>query len=770
MHSGNLRRAAATLVFITLTFGASSALAQGVHVLPHPDHPHPHAIYLASAGLKLDIRGGVAHVTQTQVFANPNGWQAEGIYLFPLPEGAAVTDFRLTMDGVPVRGEVLDREKARGIYLDIVRRIKDPALMEWVGHRVFQARIFPFEPNGERTLTLAYSYVLPREGDFLAFKYLTGQGSMHDMQMLQTVPERPIPPNVQPQRPDPRMQRVAPERRAARFTIEGTIRSDRPLRSVYSPTHPLDLVQDEEGMAEFTAEGVLHDRQGFSLYYAVSEDRDVGMSLLTHRPPGEDGFFLLSISPGWQNGRARMAKNLIFVLDTSGSMQGDGKLEQAIEALVFGLGTLGPEDRFGIISYSSTVRSWREGLSTADRGTVRDARQYAEGLSAAGGTNIEGALAMAADMARRAASERNGSAPTYVIFLTDGLPTVGEQNPDVLLSMSGDRIPERARLFTWGVGYDVNAFLLDRLAEDHGGTSAYVEPFEDLEVKVSGFFDQISVPVLANLELNIRGAGAYDMFPAELPDLFRGGRITVMGRFRGSGEIEMRLTGMQGDRERRIASRARLPRREHDAGFLSSMWAQRKVGYLLEQIRLHGESEELKKEIIGLGEQYGLVTPYTAYLVIEDQMRITEEMEADAVAAPAETAFRAIARDARRGRESSMYAGAAGNRQQTGDMAIQLSKAEKALQDAESFRQANYLRVQRVEEKTFHLDETTGIWRDAALKADQEVEQILVGSDDFIKLLEKHEGLSRWSAIGQTVEVLLDGTGYQIQIPKLDPK
>jgi Ca-activated chloride channel family protein len=593
---------------------------------------------------------------------------------------------------------------------------------------------------------------------------------MHDMQVLRSVPERPIPPNVQPQRPDPRLQRVGPERRAARFSIEGIIRSDRPLRSVYSPTHPLDLVQDEEGIAEFTAEGVLHDRQGFSLYYAESEDRDVGMSLLTHRPPGEDGFFLLSISPGWQNGRARMAKNLIFVLDTSGSMQGDGKLEQAVEALVFGLGTLGPEDRFGIISYSSTVRSWRDDLSTADRRTVRDARAYADGLSAAGGTNIEGALALAADMARRAATDRNGSAPTYVIFLTDGLPTVGEQNPDALLSMSGDRIPERARLFTWGVGYDVNAFLLDRLAEEHGGRSAYVEPFEDLEVKVSGFFDQISVPVLADLGLNIRGAGAYDMFPEKLPDLFRGGRITVMGRFRGSGEIEMRLTGTQGDRERRIASRARLPRTEHDAGFLASMWAQRKVGYLLEQIRLHGESEELKKEIIALGEQYGLVTPYTAYLVIEDQMRITEEMEADAAAAPAEVAMRAIARDARRGRESSMYAGAAGNRQQTGDMAVQLSKAEKALQEAESFRQVNYLRVQRVEEKTFHLDENTGIWRDAALKPDQEVEQIEVGSDDFIKLLDKHEELSRWSAIGQTVEVLLDGRGYQIQIPKLDPK
>lgn len=769
-YSANLRRAAATLVFITLAFGTTPVLAQGVHILPHRDHPQPNAIYLASAGLKLDIRGGVAHATQTQVFANPNPWRAEGIYLFPLPEGATVTDFRLTMDGKPVKGEVLDREKARRIYLDIVRRIKDPALMEWMGHRVFQARIFPFEPNGERTLTLSYSVVLPREGDFRVFRYLTGQGGMQADQIIRPVPERPEPPRVRPTPRAPRHPQMPPEyrERQARFVVEGTIRSDTPIRSVYSPTHSLALTQKEANFAEFSAEGSLRNREGFTLYYTTGASRDIGLSLLTHRPGGEDGFFLLTISPGWRNGRARMAKNLIFVLDTSGSMEGDGKLQQAVEALEFGLGTLGPEDRFAIVTYSSGVRGWREGLSAADRTTVEAAREYVKGLSAGGGTNIEGALARAADLAGMAVEEagRNGRpAPTYVLFLTDGLPTVGEQDPDALLRQADDGIPDGSRLFTWGVGYDVNAFLLDRLAQEHGGRSAYVEPFEDLEVKVSAFFQQISVPILADLALQIAGGDIYDVYPAALPDLFRGTDITVMGRFRGTGNARIQLTGRDGDRERAVSDRVSLPRREPDAGFLGPMWAQRKVGYLLEQIRLNGESEELKQEIIELGEKYGLVTPYTAYLVIEEQMRIAEELEAD-MAVPAWQVFGAIARETRRRPASSMYAGAAGNRQQTGDVAVQLSKAEKAFQETSSFRRADFLTVRRVGGKTFRLDRESGIWKDTSLKESQQIREVEVGSDAFLRLLDKYEALARYAAIGAKVQVVLDGRAYQVTLPE----
>ena len=761
-----------TLAFIAIA--APAAAGQQVHIVPGPGHEHPHAIYLASANLSVEIRGGVAHSTLKQVFANPNDWQAEGVYLFPLPEGAAITDFRLTMDGIPVRGEVLDREQARNIYLDIVRRIRDPALLEWINNRVFQARIFPFEPGGERTLTLSYAQILPKEGDFHVFRYLTGQGRMAGPPQIIARREPGLVPTFDQQSGRVRMD--TPDRagerqsRSATFVVEGTIQENRPIRSVYSPTHPLSVEHREEGTrAAFSAEGRLYSREGFTLYYGTGEQNDIGMGMLSHRPAGEDGFFLLTITPGRITRRESLPRDVVFVLDTSGSMRGDRKLEQAIKALDFGLSTLGDHDRFALVIYNSSIRTWRDELADADRRTVADAREFIKQLNAEGGTNIEGALAASLDFASESVEENgDGSHLTYVVFLTDGLPTVGETQPEVLLEQARDGLPESVRLFTWGVGYDVNAFLLDRLATEHGGHSAYVEPMEDLEVKVSAFFSRVSTPVLADLAIEIVGADTWDLFPAELPDLFEGTDITVMGRYRGNGRVELRLTGRMAGREHRVRHPVDLPRRYSEAAFLAPMWAQRKVGFLLEQIRLHGESEELKDEVVRLGEKYGIVTPYTAYLVIEEHMLRAMEAEAVGVTAPAVQASMRMAQEAvihYRRADSSLYGGRAGSDKQTGAGDISLSVAERALQTSTVVNQADYLSVQRVGEKTFQLDQVTQIWRDQRIEADAPIIEVEIGSREFLRLLDRHESLARYIAMGEQVEVILGDQAYRLVLP-----
>lgn len=774
MHILKLRIQAVAIALIIVAAATPAANGQQVHVVPNPDHPDPHSIYLASARLSVDIRGGVAHTTLTQVFSNPNDWRAEGIYLFPLPEGAAVTDFRLTMDGKAVRGEVLDREKARRIYMDIVRRIRDPALLEWMNNKVFQARIFPFEPNGERKLELSYAQVLPQEGDYRVFRYLTGQGRTEGRPPMIVRRDPRIVPGIQPVPETP--PRVSAEyvtgqiRRPASFVVEGTIRDDHPIRTVYSPTHPLSVEHGAEGIfTEFTAEGSLYSREGFTLYYGTGERTGIGMSLLTHRPPGEDGFFLVTINPGEMRRHNTLPRDIIFVLDTSGSMRGDGKLQQAVEALDYGLSTLGTQDRFALVIYNSSVRAWRDDLTPVDRNSVSQARDFIRSLSAGGGTNIEGALSASADFASESVEENGrNSHLTYVVFLTDGLPTVGVTEPDELLEQSSDDLPEEVRLFTWGVGYDVNAFLLDRLAGEHGGQSAYVEPNEDLEVKVSAFFKSVSTPMLADLEFEIAGADIYDLFPAELPDLFEGSQITVMGRYSGSGRAELRLAGRMGDRIHTVRHSVTLPRRHSEAFFLAPMWAQRKVGFLIEEIRLHGESEELKQEIIELGERYGIVTPYTAYLVIEAHMRRAEEDEAMAFATPAAQASARIAREAITARtrpDASLYGGRAGSQKQTGQADIQLSVAEQNLQRSTIYNQLDYLKVQRIGEKTFQLDEEKGIWRDQALRDNTSFIEVEIGTEKFMKLLERYESLARYAAVGEQVELLLDGQGYRLVLP-----
>ncbi|MFC1540393.1 carboxypeptidase regulatory-like domain-containing protein, partial [Gemmatimonadota bacterium] len=304
----------------------------------------------------------------------------------------------------------------------------------------------------------------------------------------------------------------------------------------------------------------------------------------------------------------------------------------AVEALKFGLGTLEPEDRFGLITYSSTVMTWGEGLSRATPETVGNAREFTEDLRAAGGTNIEEALIEAAALSEQqvAGADGNGNGngnghtvssnrPLYIVFLTDGRPTAGNSETDDLIDLSNRIMVGSTRLFTWGVGYDVNTYLLDQLARSHNGISTYVEPFNNLESIVSAFFERISSPVLADLELGIDGGDVYDMFPGTLPDLFRGSEITVMGRYRRSGTARIDLRGMRDQNRSRIGRSFRFQPVEEEADFLAPLWAQRKVGYLLEQIRLNGESEELRSEVTALGEKFGLVTPYTSYLVTEPE-------------------------------------------------------------------------------------------------------------------------------------------------------
>jgi len=763
MYPRRIALAALTLLAVLGTAGISAA--QDVHIVPHPDHPAPHAIYLASARMDLRIEGGAATTTITQIFSNPNPWRAEGIYLFPLPDDAAVTGFRLTLDGRPVQGKVLDREEARRIYLDIVRRIRDPALMEWVGHRVFQARIFPFEPCSDRTLTLSWAQVLPREGDFRVFHYLDGRG--RGAGPPGPVIRRLREPGDRPEGVLPRVEQSGRGGRAARpgtgapsFSVEGTILKERyPIRSVYSPTHTLDVTEGD-GEVRFGAEGTLEAGRGFTLYYASAPQDGVGLDLLTHRIAGEEGFFLLTISAGTASRTERLPRDIVFVLDRSGSMGPDGKLDQALEALRHGLGTLQERDRFGLVTYSSSITLWQEGLSRATGESVRQARSFIDGITAGGGTHIEGALQQAARLVEVSGDGR----PAYVVFLTDGLPTAGERDPQVLLDQAAGRFPERTRLFTWGVGYDVNAFLLDRLSQQHHGRAAYVEPGEDLEARVSAFFGQISTPVLADLGLDIQGVRTRDRYPRELSDLFRGGEITVMGRYAGEGEVTVRLTGRAGDEPRTHTRTTRFPAAADEAAFLAPLWAQRKVGYLLEQIRLNGESEELKEEIVALGERYALVTPYTSYLVTEEMANVA--LERMQTAQDASFFMARAARETAARPDASIYAGAAGSQEQTGMGAIQIARAEKALQQSLALQSGRFMKVRRAAGRTFRYNEEEGLWRQIEIEDASRIQTVTVGSESFGRLLDQHPETARWAAVGERVQVILDGRVWEIRLPE----
>ena len=545
-------------------------------------------LYATSQRLDIEIEDQVAKTQVTTIVHNPASRQMEGIFLFPLPPNAAVSQFSFEIDGKQVSGELLDSDKARQIYQDIVRRMKDPALLEYDGSGVFKASIFPVPPGKDRKMQLTYTQVCRADAGIVKY--------FHPIKLARS---------------------DAPG--GGELVVDVRIRAKTAIKSIYSPTHKFDISRDGDYRARATCEEKNTDfNKDLTLYYTL-KDADFGMNVLCHRVPGEDGYFMLLASPkqSWAE-TAIQAKDVILVLDTSGSMSGE-KIEQARNALKYCLKSLGKDDRFDIITFATAVHKFEDGLVRADADQVKRATAFVNDISAAGGTSLNDALVEACKVAK------SSEGPAMVLFFTDGRPTVGEQNSTEIIKNVAEANHKdgkpRARLFDFGVGDDVDAQLLDRVADQNAGASTYVRPTEDIETAASSLFDKVRYPVLSDVALKIEGLRTQDLYPARLPDLFKGSQLLIVGRYEGGGDKILRLTGNAGAKPVNLEFEATFADKQADNPFIPRVWATRHIGKLLDEIRLHGDNKELKDEIVRLALKYGIVTPYTSYLVLEDEGR-----------------------------------------------------------------------------------------------------------------------------------------------------
>jgi Ca-activated chloride channel family protein len=252
-------------------------------------------------------------------------------------------------------------------------------------------------------------------------------------------------------------------------------------------------------------------------------------------------------------------------------------------------------------------------LQPASKDNVQKAVGFVDQMEATGGTSIDEALALGLQD-----NDGQSATPHLLLFITDGKPTVGQMDENAIAGHARSMRKANTRLFTFGVGEDLNARLLDRLAADGNGAAEYVRDGQEFETKVSGFYDRVSNPVLADLALDLAYMDAYDVYPRKLPDLFKGSQLVVMGRYRKAGDAKVVLTGSVNGNKRTFEYGATTPNEATRDDFIPRLWAIRKVGFLLEEIRLNGERPELRDEVTALGKKFGIVTPYTSYLVVED--------------------------------------------------------------------------------------------------------------------------------------------------------
>ncbi len=755
------KRIALLAVIATLAatlLGGDTYACRIVDPHPRPRRPRPRPSVLKpiltryhSADIK--VKNQVAEVQVNATFYNPNAQRIEGTYWFPLPAEAAVKDFRMEINGKLVQGELLDAKRAKKIYEDIVRKQKDPALLEWVGSQMLKCRVFPMEANKETKVALTYTQMLKEDGGLVRLNY----------------PLRSAKPNA-----------GTIDQLVIKVAVESTV----PIKAVYAATHRFDVNRKNDNNVLLTFEGkAVNPTRDVEIVFS-RDAGDVGLSVLSHKAKSQDGVFLLTVTPKVKIEADKVIKkDIIFVCDTSGSMQGDGKIEQAKKALKFCVRSLNKGDRFNIIAFSGDVRHFRKAFVERSNESLNAADDYIDSMRAVGGTAINDALLAALEVAKSAENV------PMIIFLTDGNPTIGEQNVKTILKNISAANKAKCRLFVFGVGYDVNTKLLDLLAEENTGVREYVKPKEDIEVKVSAFYMKVANPILSDIAVDFGDANVEQVYPRKLPDLFHGGQLTMFGRFKKPGKFDIKLTGKAGGESKTFTYTVKLQETNAD-DYLPRLWALRKVAFLLDEIRLHGENKELVAEVTRLGKLHGIITPYTSFLVIEEGAPLPPAVRAEMEAAARESRRTFARKEAGRGavQDSGVIAhgkgGALGGRASSGagqakpagSFGVHRSKkrpttlyADLDAEQADEKFQGELLKavekiIRQVGAKTFYVN-ADGLWTDSTYdkKDAAKITDIKLWSDAFHKLAKEHPEIGKYLADTKKLIVVIDSEIYRIR-------
>ncbi len=724
------------------------------------------AVSVKSVAVDAVVRGGVAETEVTHVFRNDSDSPAEGDFVFPIPAGASVSSFAMYDGDKKMEARLLEADEATRTYEEIVRRRKDPALLTFSGRSALRARLFPIAPHSERKLTLKLVTVLPREGDAkkyawtLVGAYLPGQ--------------------------------KRPESVSVKITVADG------AGTVYSPTH--DVQTRREGVSVVTTwktddtnAGTLTENPQFDLYIAPKPGAaNVALSMLTYNAAlpqtaslaggaRQSGYFLVVASPTIAKPDAELApRRVVLVMDRSGSMQGK-KIEQAKATLRFALGKLRPQDRFNVITFSDTVEKFAPQTLNATKANIERANAFVEQIVADGGTNIhDGLMEGLGQFPERATGNT-------LLFFTDGLPTVGVRNQSDIIRDATAKNAKTARTFVFGVGNDVDVPFLDNVAQSLRGDADYVRPEENIEVKVSRFVAKTASPALENLRVTIDDGSATtgEIYPKpnDLPDLFAGGQLVLVGRYTGSAKtVKLTLTGESNGKPQTYSLSGNLPDVDTGASFLPRLWAGRKIGYLMDEVRLKEDGAAKKEavdQIIALSKEWGILTPYTALFVPEpmdaDMRRLSGREDFSFRDTPSTAGGFGGAGAASGSVQDANRFGAAGaapspvfaSAPRTGESAVNVSQSARAQrgsaqvgnfaayksQAGDDRAKAEILakRVQNIAQRTFVQNGSQ--WTDATYDAKKQKEIVKVKqySPAYFALTRRNADFAKWAALGGNV-------------------
>ncbi len=554
------------------------------------------AIEITEVEVKIDILEQTATTTIEIRLENKTNRRQEAELVLPVPDGAVVRGFAYDGPGGMITAKVLPKEEAKRIYERLVAKIRDPALAEFIGYNLIQSSVFPVEPRGKQKVRLTYEHLL--ESDLNRVDYV--------------------------------LPRTESLEYSVPWKITADIKSKSPISAVYSASHKVYMHRVSETEVSVKIEAEAEKQPGpFRLSYLLEKNGVTASMFAYPDKKVGGGYFLLfaGLPADISKQENTIKREVTMVIDRSGSMRGE-KIEQVKEAALQIISGLEEGEAFNAIIYSNTVESFSKSAVKKSRETEQAAQKYIDGITATGGTNIYDALKTALEQ-----KPIEGYLP-IVLFLTDGLPTVGNTSEIGIRELATKTNPYKRRVFTFGVGFDVNAPLLEKIAEESRAKAEFVQPKEDVEVKVGKVFKSLSGPILAEPEievLNKNGGQAMgrvrDVLPAKLPDMFEGDKLILLGQYVGDEPIQFRIKGNYLGKEKTFKFTFEFDKADVKNGFVARLWASRKIAELIDVIRQMGAEpgastdepkiKELVDEIVRLSTEFGILTEYTAFLARE---------------------------------------------------------------------------------------------------------------------------------------------------------
>ncbi|MBW2704320.1 MAG: VWA domain-containing protein [Deltaproteobacteria bacterium] len=714
----------------------SRAYSFSASAMPHHARM-PQRVQVTEVQVGVVILEQVATTTMDVHLYNPSRRRQEAQLLIPVPDGATLMGFDFHGKAKEPTAKLLPKAEAKRTYQAIVAQVRDPALLEFTGMNLIQSSVFPLEARGSQKIRITYEHLLSADGNRI--DYVLPRSESLDF----SVP----------------------------WTIAVEIKSKRRISTAYSPSHEIKTLR--RGDKRITALLAEHDRSKpgpFRLSFLL-ETGGVSASLFAYPDPKTGGgyFLLLAGAPGPKDNSPSIKRELTVVLDRSGSMSGK-KIKQSRKAALQVLSGLNPGETFNLLAYNESLRSFSSKAVEKTEESIKKARAWLEGMQPRGGTNIHDALVEA--LRRKPAK---GSLP-IVIFLTDGLPTIGQTSEQAISDLATRANPAKRRIFTFGVGVDVNTPLLTKIASETRAFATFVLPGEDVELKVSKVFNSLKGPVLANPQLGVIEQGRVrDLLPQKLPDLFEKDQMVVLGRYLGEKPIAFEISGNYLGHQRRFSVKFDPQRASTKNGFVPRLWASRKIAALTDAIRssgadtahvamrsakpIHPRFKELVDEIVLLSTEFGILTEYTAFLAREG----TDLGSRSEVLATARHNFKTRAVRTRSGLGSVNQ-----------DMNRQFQARQQALNPGNEYWDQNMNRVsitnvQQVNDQAFYRRGKR--WVDSRLvekeRGQKPKKVIRFGSKEFKQLAERLAKEGRQGSISLRGDILMQVDGKSVLVTSM---